>query len=158
MELPYRRAIVGGNGLPGDGGSWRRAALVSLAVLVLAGAVVGLIRSGAGGRDDQAASGDSTAMAASPTTTVPSADRGASSAGMAADEASAVSGGTTAGDTAPPATGPGVDVGPRIVRTAELRIRVRGEFADALERAGAVATSAGGFVAQSSTSSFAKGR
>jgi hypothetical protein len=49
--------------------------------------------------------------------------------------------------------------GPRIVHTADLRVRVkRGTFASAIDRATAVATGAGGFVSASSTSSFEKGR
>jgi hypothetical protein len=131
---------------------WRRAALVSLAVVVCAGVVVALVRAG-GTRSDgtDAASSSSGALKRVATTIAPSAaydsDASGGATAAAAPEAS-----TAAGDTAVAATGPS------IVRTADLQVRVkRGSFAGAVERATSIAAGAGGFVTSSSTSSYAKG-
>ena len=114
--------------------SWRRAALVSLAVVVLAGTVVALVRGTPRGGDEDAAA----AGAAVPTTVVQRS---------AADE-----GGSSSGGAVP------APAGASIVRTATLRLRVPGSFAEAVERATDVAVAAGGLVATSSTSSFERGR
>jgi hypothetical protein len=121
---------------------WRRAALVSLAVVVCAGIVVALVQ--AGGRADDDAGDSSTAgeaLQSVATTIAPAFDRDASGGATA-----------SAADTSVAATGPS------IVRTADLQVRVkRGSFAGAVERATSIAAGAGGFVTSSSTSSYARG-
>jgi len=111
-------------------------ALGGLALLVLAGIVVALARGGAGSRDDQDAAG----LAASPT------DGGAATAG---DEAATTAGGSGAGATSTA----GVVPLERVVRTADIRMRVRGDVAAAADRAAVLASSLGGFVTSSSTTS-----
>jgi hypothetical protein len=129
--------------------NWRRAALVSLAVLVCAGVVVALVQAGGGSRSASRDASSSTAggslersLAAPATTVAPAAmGAGTSSADQAASAPSAV-----------PLSGP------KIIRTAELQVRVkRGTFASAVDRVTSIAASAGGFVSTTSTSSFAKG-
>ncbi|MCU1375350.1 MAG: hypothetical protein JWO68_2636 [Actinomycetia bacterium] len=138
---------------------WRRAALVSLAVLVLAGVIVALVRTGGPGvtRTSHDASSSGAAQksglaydSATPTTVAP--------ATAAGSESAADSGGATASaPTSPPVAS--ALTGPQIIRTADLQVRVkRGTFASAIDRATAVASGVGGFVADSSTSSFAKGQ
>ncbi|MCU1378975.1 MAG: hypothetical protein JWN29_1958, partial [Acidimicrobiales bacterium] len=129
--------------VPSNRDEWRRAALVSLAVLVLAGVVVALVRSGDGppgstsSSGSSEASGSSKAFESAPATTVaPSARSTARSSDSAA---------TGGSGSAPPEAS--ALTGPRIVHTADLRVRVqRGTFASAIDRATAVATGAGGFV------------
>ena len=111
----------------------REVALAGLALLVLAGIVVALARGGTGSGADQ----DSAGLAASPT---------AGGSGVAADEAA-----TTAGSGGGSAAG--VVPLERVVRTADIRLRVRGDVAAAADRAAVLASSLGGFVTSSSTSS-----
>lgn len=116
----------------------REVALGGLALLVLAGIVVALVRGGVGSRsDDEAAAG----LAASPT---------AGAARTATDEAA-----TTAGSDAGAGGGSVATALPleRVVRTADIRLRVRGDVAAAADRAAVLASSLGGFVTSSSTSS-----
>jgi hypothetical protein len=125
--------------------SWA-AAVLGVAVLVVAGAVVGFSRSGA----------------PSPGTTT--ATRGAASAGSpVADMAvPGVAGGesfATKGQSAPavpPDGGPSpvVPGAPRVVKTADLRVKVaKGGFSSAFDRVAGVAAANGGFVSGSSTAS-----
>lgn len=129
--------------------SWRRAALVSLAVVVGAGAVVALVRAGEGGDRDGATSSTGAAKAfdSAPATTVRAPAAASTAAGGAGSDAAA---------TAPsPSAAP---VAPKTIRTADLQVRVRrGTFAAAVDRVTAVATGAGGYVSSSSTSSFRRG-
>jgi hypothetical protein len=123
---------------------------VSLAVLVLAGVVVALVRSGEGRPGSTASSGASEAGGTSK-----AFESAPSARSTARSSDSAASGGS--GGSAPPVAS--ALTGPRIVHTADLRVRVkRGTFGSAIDRATAVATGAGGFVSASSTSSFEKGR
>ena len=131
---------------------WRRAALVSLAVVVCAGVVVALVR--AGGSDGSADSAATAALDRGVATTVAQAANAYSAADSSAEggSTSAPEASKAAADTAVAAAGPS------IVRTGELQVRVkRGSFASAVERATSIATGAGGFVTSSSTSSYAKG-
>jgi hypothetical protein len=118
----------------GHRGHWRQATGVALAALVLSGAAIALVRDGGG-----------------QTTSIPA---GGASSGAAPREVAkdAATGGMAAPVPAVPVTGP------RIVRSADLRLRVRGSFTAVVDRATAVATGAGGYVTSSSTSSFERGR
>jgi hypothetical protein len=130
---------------------------VPLAVLVSAGVVVALVRAGGSGgslsssadRAPSDASGGAMekSLAGPATTVAPSAnaDSAASGAsGYAADQAVTSS--------------PISLTGPKIIRTADLQVRVkRGSFSTAIDRATSIATGVGGFVSTTSTSSFAKG-
>ena len=132
---------------PGLRESWRRAALVSLAVLVLAGATVALVRSGAVDRTD----GDDSA----------SVTRDASAAGESATTAGADALDAAPADRDEAQGGGGSSVavgGPRIIKTAALQVEVRGEVAATVERAEGIAAAAGGFVASSSSTTFEEGR
>jgi hypothetical protein len=138
--------------------AWRIAA-ATLAALVVAGSVVALAR--ADGDGSKAAS------SAAPPTTV---------AGLRLDDASGSLGtesgaGAVTGGAAAPAFDKSADerssIGEtssvpafttKIVRTADLRVRVRGSFTTAVDRASAVAGSLGGFVTSSSSSSFERGK
>ncbi|MCU1488030.1 MAG: hypothetical protein JWN67_4776 [Actinomycetia bacterium] len=136
--------------------NWRRAALVSLAVLVLFGVVVALVR--AGGSDgslsssaDRGSSDASGAMerslSGSATTVAPSANADSTASGAS----------TASGYTADQAVSSSL-TGPKIIRTADLQVRVkRGTFSSAIDRATSIAAGVGGFVSTTSTSSFAKG-
>ena len=127
-----------------------------LAALLVAGTVVALARAGHGGSADRAStSGANTAR------TAPGAAADAGSGAALASgggESSAASGAGTAasGAAAPPAI-PAPSIGAKIVRTANLRVRVKGSFDAAIERATTVATALGGFVESSSTSSLERG-
>ena len=121
----------------------REVALAGLALLVLAGIVVALARGGAGSRsDDEAAAG----LDASPTAEGAGGIATTGGAVRAADDAGAGGGGatTSAGGALPLE---------RVVRTADIRLRVRGDVAAAADRAAVLASSLGGFVTSSSTSS-----
>lgn len=143
---------------PGFRAPRRRAALVSLAVLVLAGVVVALV-DGGGSDGDDATSSDGmaagtaaadradAAAVAGPATTI-GAGTSAMERGYEADEASR---GTVIGASL--AAG-----GPRIVVSGALEVQVKGDVARAVERAGSIAAAAGGFVTSSSTSSFRAGQ
>lgn len=125
--------------------TWRRAALVSLAAVVLAGMIVAFVRSGTGAGDsDSAATGGAPSALADKAASDSSAESAAGGAGGADSSAAA---------PAIPSLG-----GPSIVRTATVRLRVRGSFAEAVERATDLAVGAGGFVATSATSSYERGR
>jgi hypothetical protein len=127
---------------------------VSLAVVVCAGVVVALVRAGTFDGDDastaskasKAADSNATAFDRAPATTV-------------ASSADASSGAATAGgESAGSSSAPVAVTGPKVVRTADLQVRVkRGGFAAAVERATSIATGAGGFVTSSSSSTYAKG-
>ena len=87
------------------------------------------------------------------------------SAGDTATGAPASVGGEAASDDGGAAEGggtgvvPALDTGPRVVKTADLRLEVgRGDFAEVVDRVQAVAEGNGGFVVTSSTSSFEEGR
>lgn len=139
---------------PGFRASWRRAALVSLAVVVLAGVVVALVGGGRSDGDDAASSddlatgtvagdGEEGGQVAGPATTVaPTMER--------AYDGDGSGGGSVAGASL--AAG-----GPTIVVSGTLELRVKGDVARAVERAGGIAAAAGGFVASSSTSTFRAG-
>ena len=121
--------------------AWR-IAVAALAVLVVAGSVVALIRADLGGdqSDDVSQTAESSGFA--PTTIAGGPD-------AFGDETGSVAG---AGSVA------GGALSPKIIRTADLRVRVRGSFSAAVDRANAVAGLLGGFVTSSSTSSFERGK
>jgi hypothetical protein len=149
-------------GPAGDRGTVQRLALGALVLVVAAGIVVAVFRSGTDGpRRSVARSVTSSKAADAPPAAVgngATADRMATDAAGSTGASGAGGAMSTAGSAAPIAPVPSVGTGPRIVRTADLSIRVKGSFAAALERATAVATTSGGFVTTSSTSSFEKGR
>ena len=153
MDFVMRRM-----GLPGDRDAVRRLALGALALLVVAGTIVALFRAGGGHVVHRTSSNASAASSTQPkalateATGAGTADRAAPTAG-AATAAGAPSEGSVVVPAPPP-----VGTTPRIVRTADLSIRVKGSFADAVDRATRVATTTGGYVTSSSTSSFEKGR
>src|SRR3954451_11316266 len=72
----------------------------------------------------------------------------------------AVSGGAAAGGSAGSTSAPiGVPpLAPKIIRAADLRLRISGSFTTAVDRATSVAGSLGGFVTSSSTASLERGR
>jgi len=143
--------------------AWR-IAVAALAVLVIAGSVVALVRADLGG--DQADNASRTAESSGfASTTMPGGP--AAFGDDAAPGAGAVAGGATSdvaqeqkgGDLQ--STGGGSSLpalSPKIVRTADLRVRVRGSFSAAVDRANAVAGLLGGFVTSSSSSSFERGK
>jgi hypothetical protein len=126
---------------------------VSRAVLVLAGVVVALVRAGDGRGASPAPRDASGASAFKSPTTIGEASKGS-------DSAAGGTGSRAAPGAVPTSLPPASAItGPRIIRTADLQVRVeRGTFASAIDRVTAVATGAGGFVSGSSTSSFEKGR
>lgn len=130
---------------PNVGITWRRAALVSLAAVVLAGTVVALVRAGSSSREDEAATASSDEDAGASVATTVATGAGTETEQSASDD-----------DAGVPSSR--VAAGPSIVRTATLRLRVPGSFGDAVERATDVAVAAGGCVATSSTSSYERGR
>lgn len=138
---------------PGFRDSWRRAALVSLAALVLAGIVVALVSGSSRSGDDEAASTSAGPRSlafdgtGSKAATTVAAQESAPTA--AADEDS--SGGAVS-------RAPLAAIGPRIVMTGALQVRVRGDVSEAIERARGIAAAAGGFVASSSSSTFEEGQ
>jgi hypothetical protein len=109
---------------------------------VLAGIVVALVRGGVGSpSDDEAAAG----LDALPT----AGGAGVAATGgaaRAADDAGSGGGGATA------SPGGALPL-ERVVRTADIRLRVRGDVAAAADRVAVLASSLGGFVTSSSTSS-----
>lgn len=133
---------------------------VALATLFLAGTVVALARAGTGHRSTDTRSTDTRSSGAA-TTASKSVARSAGAAGAStgSEAATAASGGALATADSGAPTGLSVPtVQPKIVRTAELTVRVRGPFTAAVDDAGAVAAMLGGFVTSSSTSSLGRGR
>ena len=118
----------------------REVALAGLALLVLAGIVVALARGGAGSGADQ----DSAGLDASPTAEDAGGIATTGGAARVADGAAAGGGGGSTPSPLPLE---------RVVRTADIRLRVRGDVTAAADRAAVLASSLGGFVTSSSTSS-----
>lgn len=130
----------------------RTIALGALAALVVAGAVVAAV--GAGQRHDTKGAASSGPAAAS--TTIPAANAASRAVGAPERSADAKSSAASAptessGTTASPL------VGPQVVRTADLQVKVKGSFDAAVDRATSLAGQLGGFVT-SSSSSFLDGR
>ena len=138
---------------PGPGRA--RAVAVGLVLLVVAGAVVAGVREvgdPSGGGDSatsERAGGDAAASATTIATGAEASSESASGEAAASGEAVA---------PAPPVAG-GALAGPRIVKTADLRVEVTaGGFAQAAQESARVAEANGGFVESSTSSSFDEGR
>ena len=124
-------------------------AAVALLALVAAGAVVGL----GGRRGTGGAVRSSIPSPAAPPTAAADAVGDAAASGAVAGESS---GAKTQIAPVPPGGGPSAVVpgSPRIVRTADLRVKVaKGGFVSAFDRVAALAAANGGFVSSSSTAS-----
>jgi hypothetical protein len=127
------------------GRGWTMVAGAGLLVLVVAGALVGLRAPGRATGPKE--SGTVSRQATPAADAAPSAVTGAGSSGASGADQSQIA-------PVPPGGGPSpiVPGGPRIVRTADLRVKVaKGGFGSAFDRVASVAAANGGFVSTSST-------
>jgi hypothetical protein len=128
-----------------------RLVLGALVALLMAGTVVALVRADIG--DDSADSSPAAEGELAKRASLASGDEDTSA--RVASNGAATGGASVVDGVAAPSV-PGLV--PKIVRTADVRVRVRGSFTAAVERANAVAALLGGFVTSSSTSSLGRGR
>src|SRR5205823_2102716 len=132
----------------------RTIALGALAALVVAGVIVAAL----GGSHPRNTKGANASGSSAPSTTVAARAPGAPDRSFDAKLSAASSGAATAGPSAPTsttsggATTPSPVIGPQVVRTADLQLKVRGSFDTAVDRATSPAGQPGGFVTSPPTS------
>lgn len=151
--------------------AWR-IAVGALAALVVAGTVVALTRADLG-RDqaDSDSAGTSMSDASAPVARELRGGVGDSATATGGTSSAGSGAAVVGGDETASATNTGsVDAGsgagassvptfsPKIIQTADIRVRVSGSFTAAVERANAVAGALGGFVTSSSTSALERGK